>query len=238
SKEMARAISIDGGDGKEEHVSLLHSIAGNLMLATRQNADVRVLVGYLCVLCIWLWDSPQSVKEFLSEGTHLQILTAPITQSSGVDSKVQGLCAFLLGICYEFNHSTDSPITRSTLRPILLNRIGVDQFVNRITRLREAPQFKHVSQYLQIHPDEETGRVLPELYFDYSFVEFFKNNYEKIQKSIISDPNAPKSSFIGSGEMQVDHDQLAIIASYKSVIQTQEQELNGLKETIRQLEEG
>lgn len=27
----------------------------------------------------------------------------PITQSIGVDVLVQGLCAFLLGVCYEFN---------------------------------------------------------------------------------------------------------------------------------------
>ena len=37
---------------------------------------------------------------------------------------------------------------RSTLYPILINRIGIDLFVNRITRLREAPHFKHASQYL------------------------------------------------------------------------------------------
>jgi hypothetical protein len=30
-------------------------------------------------------------------------LIAPITQSTGVDPLVQGLSAFLLGVCYEFN---------------------------------------------------------------------------------------------------------------------------------------
>lgn len=40
---------------------------------------------------------------------------------------------------------------RSTLQQILLNRIGYDQFVNRITRLRESPHFKHASQYLQVN---------------------------------------------------------------------------------------
>lgn len=30
-------------------------------------------------------------------------LMEPITQSIGVDVLVQGLCAFLLGVCYEFN---------------------------------------------------------------------------------------------------------------------------------------
>ena len=30
-------------------------------------------------------------------------LIGPITQPTGVDPIVQGLCAFLLGVCYEFN---------------------------------------------------------------------------------------------------------------------------------------
>ncbi|CAG8703134.1 2880_t:CDS:10, partial [Dentiscutata erythropus] len=230
-KELARGIMI-GEDSVDGHIPLLHSIVGNLILATRQNADVRVLIGYLCVLCIWLWDSPQSVKEFLSKDTHLQILIGPITQSSGVDSRVQGLCAFLLGICYEFNHSLDSPVTRTTLQPILLNRIGADQFVNRITRLREAPHFKHVPQYILVSPEEE-ARGLPELYFEYAFVEFFQNNYEKIQRSIIADPKLASGA---GNDFQGDHDS-SVILSFKSVIQTQEQEITELKETIRQLAE-
>ena len=51
------------------------------MIATKQNADVRVLIGYLCILCIWLWDSPISVKEFLSESSHLQMVFLNIMNS-------------------------------------------------------------------------------------------------------------------------------------------------------------
>ncbi|CAB5295888.1 unnamed protein product [Rhizophagus irregularis] len=242
SKEYARGIFFgDGDDNGEENITLLHTIAGNLMIATRQNAerqnaDVRVLIGYLCTLCIWLWDSPISVREFLSESGHLQMLITSITQSSGVDARVQGLCAFLLGICYEFNHNLDPQITKSTLQQILLNRIGYDQFVNRITRLRESPHFKHASQYLQVVP-EEAARGLPELYFDYAFVEFFKNNYETIQRSIRADPNTKSFSGLKGSDYQGDNDSTSVIASYKDVIQTQEKELSQLKESIKQLEQ-
>ncbi|RGB31138.1 hypothetical protein C1646_655929 [Rhizophagus diaphanus] len=242
SKEYARGIFFgDGDDNGEENITLLHTIAGNLMMATRQNAerqnaDVRVLIGYLCTLCIWLWDSPISVREFLSESGHLQMLITSITQSSGVDARVQGLCAFLLGICYEFNHNLDPQITKSTLQQILLNRIGYDQFVNRITRLRESPHFKHASQYLQVVP-EEAARGLPELYFDYAFVEFFKNNYETIQRSIRADPNTKSFSGLKGSDYQGDNDSTTVIASYKEVIQAQEKELSQLKESIKQLEQ-
>ncbi|CAB4409559.1 unnamed protein product [Rhizophagus irregularis] len=241
-KEYARGIFFgDGDDNGEENITLLHTIAGNLMIATRQNAerqnaDVRVLIRISLYSLHLVMDSPISVREFLSESGHLQMLITSITQSSGVDARVQGLCAFLLGICYEFNHNLDPQITKSTLQQILLNRIGYDQFVNRITRLRESPHFKHASQYLQVVP-EEAARGLPELYFDYAFVEFFKNNYETIQRSIRADPNTKSFSGLKGSDYQGDNDSTSVIASYKDVIQTQEKELSQLKESIKQLEQ-
>nr|CAG8501137.1 10257_t:CDS:10 [Entrophospora candida] len=209
-------INNDGyGDGgsNEKHVTLLNSVAKNLMMATRQNADVRVLIGYLCLLCVWLWDSPQCVKQFLSDSAHLQTLITPITQSSSVDARVQGLCAFLLGICYHFNHISDSLVSRSTLQPILHNRIGVDQFINRITRLRESPHFKHASQYLQVFLEEES-----------------------IQRSVKSDPNAPQYSS-NNKDLQNDLDSASMFSSLKEVIKAQEQEITQLKNLIKQFEE-
>ncbi|CAJ0896452.1 3406_t:CDS:10 [Entrophospora sp. SA101] len=234
-KDNERAKEIAHGGSNEKHVTLLNSIAKNLMMATRQNADVRVLIGYLCLLCVWLWDSPQCVKQFLSDSAHLQTLITPITQSSSVDARVQGLCAFLLGICYHFNHISDSLISRSTLQPILHNRIGVDQFINRITRLRESPHFKHASQYLQVFL-EEGAKGLPNLYFDYTFVEFLKDNYESIQRSVKSDPNAPQYSS-NNKDLQNDLDSASMFSSLKEVIKAQEQEITQLKNLIKQFEE-
>jgi hypothetical protein len=90
--------------------------------------------------------------------TALQLI-GPITQPTGVDPIVQGLCAFLLGVCYEFNREpgevtrcarsswyrhTQLTFRRATLHPILHSRIGPDQFVSRMARLREDPRFKAV----------------------------------------------------------------------------------------------
>ena len=35
----------------------------------------RIMVGYLIVLSIWLWESPGTVKDFLSEGSNLQVVS-------------------------------------------------------------------------------------------------------------------------------------------------------------------
>lgn len=96
AKKLAREISFPGGgDDDDENVSLLQLVVGNLMMALRAQGEAanravkegriegpsdeedwtRVVVGYLVLLCTWLWDSPKSVTEFLSESSNLQVVS-------------------------------------------------------------------------------------------------------------------------------------------------------------------
>jgi hypothetical protein len=74
-------------------------------------------------------------------------------------------------------------IVRATLHPILHSRIGPDQFVSRMARLREDPRFKAVQPdaFDVVEDDaeldkEELDEGL-ELWFDWAFVDFWKNHY-------------------------------------------------------------
>jgi hypothetical protein len=100
AKKIAREITLapPGSDEDEEKVSLIQLVVGNLMMASREQTEAvnrsakegarpegaegmneedwtRVMVGYLVLLCTWLWDSPRSVKEFLGESANLQIVS-------------------------------------------------------------------------------------------------------------------------------------------------------------------
>lgn len=116
---------------EDEQQTLLQILTENLSLALlsrsrANNSDQearewdRYVVGYLCLLSQWLWEDPKSVRDFLDAGglgvvrlrrSHIRILAnglipklvEPINQTSEVDSIVPGLCAFLLGTCYEYN---------------------------------------------------------------------------------------------------------------------------------------
>ena len=146
-----------------------------------------------------------------------------MTQSSGVDVLVQGLCAFILGACYEFNREAGE-ITRATLQPILHKRIGADTFVSRMARVREDSRFKAVGPDVTVVDVmlEDVGRQggrggeaeaatdgEGEIWLDWAFVEFWKENYceywaignacislanmcclDNVQKSITADPNS------------------------------------------------
>lgn len=96
SKSYARRIYFagsdtePGGEGDEDdRVSLVAIIVGNLMMAQREQAMSqnqglgierslewsRLMVGYLTCLATWLWESPGTVQEFLSEGSNLQVVS-------------------------------------------------------------------------------------------------------------------------------------------------------------------
>ena len=90
-KRIAREISVAAEEDDEEKIGLVQVLVGNLMLAQREQAQCqsnlqghpaveklsiewsRVMVGYLQVLAVWCWESPRTVKDFLSEGANLQV---------------------------------------------------------------------------------------------------------------------------------------------------------------------
>lgn len=170
----------------DDKSSLIQVIVGNLTMATREHGEAtrrergvaggasaraaahagkgsptdwsRITVGYLLVLATWLWDSKESVWEFLSESANLQVLIQPVAQAGGnTDALVSGLCALVLGIAYEFGPSSgkkdgnkegdseEDAVTRATMHPILHSRIGPDQFAARLHRLRDDARFKAVA---------------------------------------------------------------------------------------------
>jgi hypothetical protein len=100
AKKIAREtlVSTDSGESAvddDEKVGLVQLVVGNLMMAAREQTEAvnraakegklvgvteeedwtRVMVGYLVLLCTWLWDSPKTVKEFLSESANLQVVS-------------------------------------------------------------------------------------------------------------------------------------------------------------------
>jgi len=109
-----------------------------------------------------------------------------ISPSSKEDPMVQGLAAFLLGICYEFNWEKDALITRATIQPILLSRIGPDHFAACIIRVRESGPFKAAAPTMVVLPSEESDGKLPNLFFDYSFVEFMKRTSGKGMREMMA----------------------------------------------------
>ena len=123
---------------------------------------------------------------------------------SEVDLIVPGLCAFLLGTCYEYNREPGE-ITRwalvqsawpyvwwggpprATIHPII-SRLSVDTLIGQMSRFRDDDRFKAVgpnsivlsvtNQTVALQPStKHTDAEEGEIWFDWAFVDFWKSNY-------------------------------------------------------------
>ncbi|KAF9478119.1 hypothetical protein BDN70DRAFT_66874 [Pholiota conissans] len=231
-------------DDEDEHQTLLQILTENLSLALLSrsrgnNSDRearewdRYVIGYLCLLSQWLWEDPKSVKDFLDAGG-LGVLVEPINQTSEVDSLVPGLCAFLLGLCYEYNREPGE-ITRTTIYPII-GRLSVDTLIGQMSRFREDERFKAVGPDSIVLPfpstalqpaTKTTGSEEAEIWFDWAFVDFWKSNYYTVQRGFSTEPDQLSSSNGQSAETAM------LLASLREVIRQQAEEIETLRKQLK-----
>lgn len=185
TKELARQVTEGNEAEGEEVVTSIQIITSHLVASLSRSEDERVIIGYLMLLLCWLFEDLDGVNELLEEGSNVQRLIQTVVKNSSSETMVQGLSAMLLGVVYEFS-TKDSPVPRGTLQPLLMNNMGRDKYIDKLSKLRAHPSvrdFEMIPQKL----DPTTG-ALPDVYFDESFVEFFKDNYSRILRAIDRDP--------------------------------------------------
>lgn len=186
AKSLAMSVAEGDASSGEEVVTCIQTITENLIVGIQKNVDERVLVAYLMLLCGWLFEDPDGVNDFLGEGSNIQSLVQAVVRPGAEGILVPGLSAMLLGIVYEFS-TKDSPVPRATIHPILASRMGRDQYIDRVMKLRSHPllrDFEVLPQKLSSAP--QGG--LPEVFFDKTFVEFIKDNFSRMLRAIDRDP--------------------------------------------------
>ncbi|KAL9114014.1 MAG: hypothetical protein Q9227_001785 [Pyrenula ochraceoflavens] len=186
AKSMAIGISEGDAESGEEVVTCIQLLAGTLMTCIQRNKDTRISVAYLMLLAGWLFEDPDAVNDLLGEASSVQGLINAAKHASNSAPLASGLSVFLLGIVYEFS-SKDSPVPRKTLHGLLVERLGRDQYIDKLNRLRENPLVRDFEVLSPLsEPDPEGG--LPEVYFDQIFIDFFRDNFRRIIRAIDRDP--------------------------------------------------
>ncbi|KAI0202510.1 p115 like vesicle tethering protein [Astrocystis sublimbata] len=186
SEGKTLAMSVTEGDAEsgEEVVTSIQTITAHLVTALGRGEDDRVSVGYLMLLIGWLFEDMDGVNDFLGEGSHVQSLAQEIIRHPPGSPLVQGLCAMILGVIYEFS-TKDSPIPRSTLHSVVLSRVGREKYIDALNKLRGHDLMRDFEVTLQ---KADGSGNLPDVYFDATFVEFFKDNYSRIARAMDRDP--------------------------------------------------
>lgn len=184
-----KALELTEGDSSmgEEVVTSVQAITAHLLSGIRRHDDARRLVGYLMLLLGWLFEDLDTVNDFLTEGSNVQNLIQAVAQPVFAEGElIQGLCAFLLGLVYEFSTS-DSPIPRSTLHSVITSQLGRESYQDRLGKLRVHPSvrdFEITPQKLAASSNSE----LAEVFFDNIFVDFLKDNYSRMARAFDRDP--------------------------------------------------
>lgn len=193
AKDTLRAVVEGDAESGEEVVTAIQVLTGNVINAYNEDDDERVVVGYLMLLCGWLFEDSASVDDFLSEGSAVQEVVKMASRPSKDRSLSQGLAAVLLGIVYEFS-TKDSPIPRRKLQPLLLDNVTRDTYTAKLTTLRSHPGLRDFEVQPQSLASAPSPGMLPLVYFDAAFVEFLKDNFSRLLRSLDRNPGleAPK----------------------------------------------
>ncbi|KAJ5147046.1 Armadillo-like helical [Penicillium atrosanguineum] len=216
----ATAMKVTEGDAEsgEEVVTSVQSVVGNLITGLQRGDDERITVGYLMLLCGWLFEDPDVVNDLLGEGSSIQTLLQEIKHQRVPSKLIPGLCTVLLGIIYEFS-TKDSPIPRVTLHKLLLEQLGREQYIDKITKLRECPWSGTLRFFLR--------RQL--VFFDRSFVEFLKDNFSRFIRAIDREPGFEISVMANGVEKGVSRE---LVDSLRAELDDRSQSLQKLESDL------
>ena len=187
SKELAMGVTEGDAETGEEVVTSIQTITAHLISGLNRGNDSRILVGYLMLLICWLFEDLDGVNDFLTEGSNMQgLITAMLQHEATTGPIVQGLCAMLLSVVYEFS-TKDSPIPRRTVQSVILSRLSRERYMDKLNSLRCHPLMRDYEVSPQKLDPRADGK-LPDVMFDSAFVDFFKDNYSRLLRAIDRDP--------------------------------------------------
>ncbi|KAE8353625.1 p115 like vesicle tethering protein [Aspergillus coremiiformis] len=227
AKAIAMGVTEGDTDSGEEVITCIQSIVGNLITGMQRGDDERISLGYLMLLCGWLFEEPDAVNDFLGEGSSIQSLLQEIKHRYVSNVLISGLCTILLGIIYEFS-SKDSPIPRKTLHKLLAEQLGREQYIDKITRFRESPMVRDFEVLPQTVGGQYEGG-LPEIFFDKTFVDFLKDNFGRMTRAIDREPELEISIITNGVERGVSRE---LVDSLKAELEERSQAIQKLESDL------
>ena len=236
AKALAMKVTEGDAESGEEVITCVQTIVGHLITGMQRGDDERISVGYLMLLCGWLFEDPDVVNDFLGEGSSIQSLLQETKHRGAPNALVAGLCTILLGIVYEFS-SRESPISRHTLHKLLLEQMGRDQYIDKITRFRESPlvrDFEVLPQTVGAHHDGG----LPDIFFDRTFVDFLKDNFSRLLRAVDREPGLEISVITNGVQKGISREMVdslrAELEDRNEAVQKLEADLVSLKQKVEQ----
>lgn len=231
------------GSSSEESSNLLSKCAQALLQCANDKSvvDIRIIIGFMQVLCIWAFDFTPAVKILLRESGVVQWLIEKSSSRANIGSEttiLQGLSVFLLCILIEYNDNSHLQFTQGALVDIASRRIGLEMFLNGLERLKDCREIRKSPKYLVV--DSSVGldsKGMVEIYFDPLFVNFLLKSTDAVTKTVLGNDPSRRNSHTRTLEAPVAAGaDAALIESYKQVIEKQDTDIASLRLRIKELE--
>lgn len=204
-------------------VSLINQCA----LILQQGGKLQTRLGLLMLMSMWLANCTLAVTHFLSISTNIPFLTSQVSLAEGDENEdlVQGICAFLLGICIEFNDNSQQSFTKEDLCQLIRKRIGLETFLDKLSIVSKNEHYSKAAQNPHLKFKQPS-----EVLFDYEFCKLFKSLEGVIIKAI-----QPKPQAINGPESSMTPEQQGLLQQYKDVIRDQDMQIQELRRKVVEL---
>lgn len=204
------------------------SLLSQCVTLLQSQCKTQSKIGLLMLLSCWLSYCPITVKSFLSLNGTISFLIAQITANDYDENEnlMQGLCAFAMGICIQFNDNSVNNYHKEDLCQLLLKRIGIETFLKKLNEVSKSESYSKAVKHPQIRI-----KVASDLILDYEFCKLFKVLEPMISLTVTNFTNGTLSS------TEFSQESLSIVIQYKNIIRDQDAKLKHSNELIRELEE-
>lgn len=213
--------------GGQRPITLLEQCT-NLMQQERYRLQSKV--GLLMLLSVWVAHCPGAVKALLETQGTMAYLTAQLCANEHDEREylVQGMCAFLMGLCIQFNDNSLPNQRREDISQLIIKRIGQETFCNKLNEVSRHEAYSRACKQAQIR-----AKGASELLLDYEYCKLYKGLEALIAKLV--------SGFDVDGieltELTLSSEASALVSQYKGIIRGMDAQIQSLQQSSKELEQ-
>ncbi|XP_050311494.1 general vesicular transport factor p115 isoform X2 [Anthonomus grandis grandis] len=195
-------------------VTLLHQCGVFL----QHTSKLQAKLGMLMLLSTWMTHCPAAVKVFLNVPGAMAFLTAQASASEFDNNAelLQGLCAFILGLCVLFNDNSIQNYSKENLSQLIEKRVGLETYCKKLNEVSRHELYAKAAKQPQIKAAQAN-----ELLLEFEFCKLFKT----MEGAIIQALGVQRDLSNGISELSLSEHENALLVQYKDLIRDQDKKL-------------
>ncbi|XP_066249415.1 general vesicular transport factor p115 [Euwallacea similis] len=184
----------------------------------QQTSKLQAKLGVLTLLSMWMAHCPAAITVFLTVPGAMAFLTAQ-TSATEFDNNaelLQGLCAFIMGLCVLFNDNSVPNYSKENLSHLIEKRVGLETYCKKLNEISRHELYAKAAKQPQIKSKHSN-----ELLLEFEFCKLFK----AMEGLIIQALGVQRDLSNGISELSLSEHENALLLQYKDLIRDQDKKL-------------